>query len=67
MVTLIRNKNLLLDKDEFLAFLHPERADYMMDILVLETMNDLDKVSATSLWIAKLTVSIHPHIIILIL
>jgi len=54
-----RNKNLLLDKDEFLAFLHPERADYMMDILVLETMNDLDKDGDGKLNLAEYMLNIY--------
>ena len=42
---LIRNKNVQLSKAEFLGFLHPEVEPHMGDILVSETMADLDKVS----------------------
>ena len=42
---LIRNKNVQLCKAEFLGFLHPEVEPHMGDILVSETMADLDKVS----------------------
>lgn len=32
-----------LTKEEFLAFLHAEEADHMKDIVVIETMEDVDK------------------------
>lgn len=32
-----------LTKEEFSGFLHPEETDYMRDIVVLETMEDIDK------------------------
>lgn len=32
-----------LTKEEFAAFLHPEEIDHMRDIVVLETMEDIDK------------------------
>lgn len=32
-----------LSKEEFFAFLHPEEAGYMRDIVVLETLEDVDK------------------------
>lgn len=32
-----------LTKDEFQAFLHPEETDYMKDIVVIETIEDIDK------------------------
>jgi calumenin len=32
-----------LDKDEFTGFLHPEEAGHMRDLVVLETMEDIDK------------------------
>lgn len=32
-----------LTKEEFAAFLHPEETDHMRDIVVLETMEDIDK------------------------
>nr|XP_023014709.1 calumenin isoform X1 [Leptinotarsa decemlineata] len=32
-----------LTKEEFSNFLHPEESDYMRDIVVLETMEDIDK------------------------
>lgn len=32
-----------LTKDEFAAFLHAEEANHMKDIVVLETMEDIDK------------------------
>jgi len=38
-----RNKNLMLDEAEFLGFLHPEAELHMVDILVTETLADLDK------------------------
>ncbi|KAG8267162.1 hypothetical protein J6590_057001 [Homalodisca vitripennis] len=33
----------LLTKDEFAAFLHPEETGHMRDVVVLETMEDIDK------------------------
>ena len=38
-----RNKNLQLSKEEFAAFIHPEHADHMGDILISETMADFDQ------------------------
>lgn len=32
-----------LTKDEFASFLHPEESEHMRDIVVLETMEDIDK------------------------
>ncbi|CAH1958855.1 unnamed protein product [Acanthoscelides obtectus] len=32
-----------LTKEEFAGFLHPEETDHMRDIVVLETMEDIDK------------------------
>lgn len=32
-----------LTKEEFSGFLHPEETDYMRDIVILETMEDIDK------------------------
>ena len=32
-----------LTKEEFTAFLHPEEIDYMKDVVVLETVEDVDK------------------------
>lgn len=32
-----------LTKEEFAAFLHAEEADHMKDVVVLETMEDIDK------------------------
>lgn len=37
------NKDSLLSKDEFIHFLHPEEAEHMRDIVVMETMEDIDK------------------------
>lgn len=37
------NNDGLLNKDEFLNFLHPEEADHMRDIVVDETLEDIDK------------------------
>lgn len=37
------NKDDILTKEEFAAFLHPEETDHMRDIVVLETMEDIDK------------------------
>ncbi|TSM20268.1 Reticulocalbin-1 [Bagarius yarrelli] len=31
------------ERDEFTAFLHPEEFDHMKDIVVLETLEDIDK------------------------
>ncbi|XP_033888790.2 calumenin isoform X1 [Acipenser ruthenus] len=38
-----KDGNLIATKEEFTAFLHPEEYDYMKDIVVLETMEDIDK------------------------
>ena len=38
-----RNKNLQLSKEEFAAFIHPEHAEHMGDILISETMADFDQ------------------------
>jgi len=38
-----QDKNGELTKDEFKAFLHPEDADHMRDIVVTETLEDIDK------------------------
>ncbi|KAJ8411163.1 hypothetical protein AAFF_G00171690 [Aldrovandia affinis] len=38
-----RDGDLIADKEEFTAFLHPEEYDYMKEIVVLETMEDIDK------------------------
>lgn len=32
----------LLTKKEFISFLHPEESDHMKDIVVYETMDDMD-------------------------
>lgn len=32
----------LLSKEEFVSFLHPEESDHMKDIVVYETMEDMD-------------------------
>jgi Ca2+-binding EF-hand superfamily protein len=32
-----------LTKEEFTAFLHPEETDYMTDVVVIETIEDIDK------------------------
>lgn len=32
-----------LTREEFAAFLHPEEVDRMKDIVVIETMDDIDK------------------------
>lgn len=32
-----------LNKEEFFAFLHPEETGHMRDIVVVETMEDIDK------------------------
>ncbi|XP_059181972.1 calumenin-A-like [Centropristis striata] len=37
------NGDLIADKQEFTAFLHPEDHEYMRDIVVQETMEDIDK------------------------
>ncbi|XP_030071711.1 calumenin isoform X1 [Microcaecilia unicolor] len=38
-----KDGNHVASKEEFTAFLHPEEFDYMKDIVVLETMEDIDK------------------------
>lgn len=38
-----RNGDLIADKKEFTAFLHPEEHEYMKDIVVQETIEDIDK------------------------
>ncbi|XP_051248912.1 calumenin-A [Dicentrarchus labrax] len=38
-----RNGDLIADKEEFTAFLHPEEHEHMKDIVVQETMEDIDK------------------------
>ncbi|KAJ8245650.1 hypothetical protein GJAV_G00273000 [Gymnothorax javanicus] len=38
-----KDGNLIADKEEFTAFLHPEEYEYMKDIVVSETMEDIDK------------------------
>ncbi|KAK2917909.1 hypothetical protein Q8A73_004655 [Channa argus] len=38
-----QNKDMKANKEEFTAFLHPEEYDHMKDIVVLETMEDIDK------------------------
>ncbi|XP_050520024.1 calumenin-A [Daktulosphaira vitifoliae] len=37
------NHDGLLTKDEFVSFLHPEESNHMKDIVVYETMDDMDK------------------------
>ncbi|XP_018581593.1 calumenin-like [Scleropages formosus] len=37
------NGDMIASKEEFTAFLHPEEFDYMKEIVVLETMEDIDK------------------------
>lgn len=38
-----KNNDGMLDKDEFVSFLHPENDESMKDIVVDETMEDIDK------------------------
>ncbi|KAM6301742.1 calumenin-like [Podargus strigoides] len=38
-----KDGDLTATKEEFTAFLHPEECDYMKDIVVQETMEDIDK------------------------
>ncbi|XP_010888758.1 calumenin-B [Esox lucius] len=38
-----QDTDLKANKEEFTAFLHPEEYDHMKDIVVLETMEDIDK------------------------
>ncbi|TKS90366.1 Calumenin-A Precursor [Collichthys lucidus] len=38
-----RNRDMVADKQEFTAFLHPEDQQHMKDIVVQETMEDIDK------------------------
>ena len=37
------NKDSRLTKEEFSRFLHPEEAEHMRDIVVQETLEDIDK------------------------
>ncbi|XP_051506508.1 reticulocalbin-1-like [Myxocyprinus asiaticus] len=37
------NSDLAAEREEFTAFLHPEEFDHMKDIVVLETLEDIDK------------------------
>ena len=37
------DKNGNLDYEEFVAFIHPEEREHMFDIVVEETMEDIDK------------------------
>ncbi|KAM9327372.1 calumenin-A isoform 1-T2 [Pholidichthys leucotaenia] len=37
------NKDMIADKQEFTAFLHPEEHEHMKDIVVQETIEDIDK------------------------
>ena len=37
------DKNGKLEYEEFVAFIHPEERDHMFDIVVEETMEDIDK------------------------
>ncbi len=48
LLCVCRNKNLQLSKEEFMGFLHPEVEPHMGDIMVSETMADLDKVKEYS-------------------
>ncbi|XP_041833197.1 calumenin-A-like isoform X3 [Melanotaenia boesemani] len=38
-----RNGDLIADKEEFTAFLHPEDYEHMNDVVVQETIEDIDK------------------------
>ncbi|GAA6081965.1 calumenin-B [Tachysurus ichikawai] len=38
-----KDGDLRANREEFTAFLHPEEYGYMQDIVVLETMEDIDK------------------------
>uniref|UniRef100_A0A4W4F5E6 EF-hand domain-containing protein n=1 Tax=Electrophorus electricus TaxID=8005 RepID=A0A4W4F5E6_ELEEL len=38
-----RNEDHIADKEEFTAFLHPEEYEHMKEIVVLETIEDIDK------------------------
>ena len=38
-----KNKDKKLSKDEFSDFLHPEEATHMHDIVIVETIEDIDK------------------------
>ncbi|KAL5007837.1 hypothetical protein ScPMuIL_016643 [Solemya velum] len=38
-----KNKDHLLSKEEFMDFMHPEEAEHMRDIVVQETIEDIDK------------------------
>ncbi|XP_029902201.1 calumenin-A [Myripristis murdjan] len=38
-----KNGDMIADKEEFTAFLHPEDYEHMKNIVVLETMEDIDK------------------------
>ncbi|XP_029350697.1 calumenin-A isoform X2 [Echeneis naucrates] len=60
------NKDLIADKDEFTAFLHPEDHERMRDIVVQETMEDIDKngdgVIDLTEYIGKKDNTLHPPI-----
>ena len=43
-----RNKNLMLTKEEFMAFIHPEHYEHMYSVNRDETMADLDLVSVSA-------------------
>ncbi|KAF5296246.1 hypothetical protein FQA39_LY12583 [Lamprigera yunnana] len=47
------NHDDILTKEEFAAFLHPEETDHMRDIVVLETMEDIDKDGDSKISIAE--------------
>ncbi|KAM3587512.1 uncharacterized protein V6R79_007434 [Siganus canaliculatus] len=38
-----QNRDMIADRDEFTAFLHPEDHEHMKDIVVQETIEDIDK------------------------
>ncbi|XP_017295982.1 calumenin-A isoform X2 [Kryptolebias marmoratus] len=38
-----RDRDLIADKEEFTAFLHPEDHEHMKDVVVQETLEDIDK------------------------
>lgn len=42
-MTADKNKDKQLSKEEFADFLHPEEAPHMQDIVITETIEDIDK------------------------
>ena len=54
-----RDKNLVLSKAEFQGFIHPETVPYMKDIVLEETMADLDKDGDMKIGLAEFVKNIY--------